>query len=301
MFYQKKDNLIYSLHPAVMIFLVFSFLVLALVFSNPLHLSALFLASGFIIISSGNWTGFKVYLRYSFFMLFIIVFINLWFSKSGTAIFMSFNLGNFSVKFTLEALFYGFTMGIRLLTVISSFALWTFTVDPDRLVDLWARVGRRSAVMLNLSMRIFPLILHDFKRIAEIQQCRGLDYREGGFVDKIRKVGMLSGAVLASSLERSLNMAEVMYTRGYDGGERSFYYRDLWRRRDYIILAAAVSGLFLSGFFLTEGLGRYEFYPLLNPLCWQDFLSSLTIFIIFSIPAFLAEGEKIWLKSKSAV
>lgn len=295
-FYRYRNNLIYDFNPLVTSLFTLTAVFLALLFSNPLYLFSLFTAVVLVIIASENKEVLKSYLYYSFFLCFLIILINLIFSPGGDTVLLSFAWGEKVFLFTGEALIYGVSMSIRLLTIIGSFFLFSCVVNPDWLFDFTGFLGEKTAVLFNLALRLFPLILYDFRRIGEVQALRGLDYRQGGLREKVKNSGVILEAVLFSGLERSREMAQAMYVKGYGEGKRTYYYHYLWRVRDYAVLIILLAGFSVSILCFYKGWGEYSFYPELMALKTGDYVLSLFIFMVFSLPAVLKWSEQKWKK-----
>ncbi|SHH11836.1 energy-coupling factor transport system permease protein [Thermosyntropha lipolytica DSM 11003] len=297
-FYRTWDNLIYALHPLVLCFFSLSIVLLALVFSHPLYLLSLFGASLLVIMASGNGEVGKSYLFYSLFLFLLIVLINLFFSPGGSTVLVSWERGGEIRFLTLEAMVYGFTMGVRLLTVMAGFVLFSCLVDPDWLFDFLGFWGDKISLLFNLTLRLFPLVVDDYRRISEVQALRGLDYAGEKWPGRIKGKGLLLEALLLSNLERAREMAKVLSLKGYGTGPRSHYYHYLWRKEDYMILLTTFLGLILSILAFIYGWGRYTFYPELTGFKRGDYVLAGFIFLLFSLPALGKWSDEVWKRLK---
>lgn len=293
-FYRKRDNLVYTLNPLAVSLFCLAAALLSLTAAHPFYPAAVFLAVVLVTRASGNGKILREYLNYSFFLFFLIILINVVFSPGGHTVLASFKAGGKAWDFTLEALVYGLAMGIRLLAVVAVFCFFNCVVDPDWFFDFFSFKNGRFAVLGNLTLRLFPLTVHDFRRTAQVQALRGLNFEEGSLKEKVKKGGMLLNSVLLSSLERSLQMAEAMYVKGYGAGERSCYYNYRWRMRDYIVLGAVLASVLLNLFGFYKGFMGYRFYPELDMIEPGDILRAGLVFFLFSLPAWLKWGADRW-------
>ena len=73
---------------------------------------------------------------------------------------------------TLEATAYGGVLGLRAAALILCGALYTAAVDPDQVLRLFRRVSFHSALTATLATRMVPVLVRDFRRLADAQRCR---------------------------------------------------------------------------------------------------------------------------------
>jgi energy-coupling factor transport system permease protein len=301
--YREKNNLIHQLHPVTSLTLVGVAFFLSLVFSHPVYLLGLLLAMGVIIWAAGIFLEWKVYLKFSISMMVIIIVINSLFSRNGTTVLFAGTeiplLGQF--KITLEAIAYGGGMGLKLLVIISIFCFYTYGIHPDKPLKLLSRWGNKSVLVIILTTRLFPLMTQDFKRISEVQQCRGVQLKTGKWVKRVQNYIPIFSVLLVSSLERALKLAESMHTRGFGSGPQSWYYRDLWRPRDYLIIVALTLSLVWGLWTVLKGWSSYAYYPRLTPLHPAEIRGAGTVSIGLLVPALLSWGWEKWPKLKSKI
>ncbi|MBZ4688125.1 MAG: energy-coupling factor transport system permease protein [Clostridia bacterium] len=300
--YREKDNLIHKLHPFTLIFYIGIVFLLSLVFNHPIYLLGLFLAVGAVIIAGGHFSEWKVYLKFSVTMIIIIMVINAIFVQAGDTVLLVGPrvpvLGK--IVITLEALAFGAGMGIRLLVMISIFCLYTYAVHPDKALKLFSRLGNKSVLVITLSTRLFPLMVRDFQRITEVQRCRGVKLDTGRWWERAKNLLPVISVLLLSCLERSLQLAESMHARGYGSGSRSYYSRELWRPRDYLILSALIIGLISGLWAALKGWSTYSYYPRLTLFNPGELKTAVIVVITLAVPAILNWGWKKWplLRSK---
>lgn len=300
--YKEKNNLIHKLHPFTIVAFVTVILMMSLIFSNPLYLAVLFVAVGTVIIAAGNLKEWLLYLKFTVLMIVLLMLVNVVFVHEGQTTLLVVPhipvLGTVSI--TLEALAYAAGMGIRLLVIISVFCLYTYAVNPDKVLKLFSQWGNRSVIMITLSTRLFPLLVKDYLRIIEVQRCRGVKFAHAGLWQKAKIILPVISVLLLSSLERAMQLAESMYARGYGSGSRTYYTRDLWRPRDYCILIALLLSLITGSMAIWKGWAQYSYYPVLTAINIKEiYIAGLILFFLL-LPAILDWGWKKWplLKSK---
>lgn len=103
-----------------------------------------------------------------------------------------------------EALF----QGLRLTAVALAFAAYALLLDHDRLVQS-VGFARRSVLAMALATRLVPTLERDAAGLVEALRGRGVE------VSGARGRARLLAPLLAGSLERALNLAEAMESRGY--------------------------------------------------------------------------------------
>lgn len=262
-FYEEKGLFLQSLHPLAALAFLGTMLVLALAFSHPLYLAGIFLIAGVTVWAAEGLETWEGYLEIGLVMMTLIVLINALMAHDGKTILWH---GPFipvfgRVTISLEAIYYGLAMGVRLLNVISIFCLFNLIAHPDKVINLFSRFAGKSTLVIALAARMFPVMAQRYENIRAVQQIRGVDFSRGTLKEKVQKSSLLINSLILSSLEDSLEIAESMQARAFGSGPRSRYRRHRWQPRDTLCLAgsAVALGAGLAG--LLHGFGAYTFYP----------------------------------------
>jgi energy-coupling factor transport system permease protein len=129
--------------------------------------------------------------------------------------------------------------GLRLAAVGLAFAVYALQLDHDRLLT-GAGWARRSALAVALATRLLPTLERDARDLRVALKGRRVEL--GG-------VRLLS-PLLASSLERGLNVAEAMEARGYGRAERTRAPLPPRTNIDYAAFAAAVALIVVGALWL---------------------------------------------------
>jgi energy-coupling factor transport system permease protein len=170
--------------------------------------------------------------------------------------------GNFDI--TLEALAYGGVAALRVLVVGMAAALFSATVDPDELLRLARRIAPRSALTASLATRLVPLLGRDATRLSEAYGLRAAPLP----TTTVRRGAVLTRALAAGALERSVDMAAALEVRGYSVRSRGRAARvrppQPWSAADFGFAAAAGCVLGLTAGIALGGLAGFEPYPLLD-------------------------------------
>jgi energy-coupling factor transport system permease protein len=172
--------------------------------------------------------------------------------------------GLFNLQVTVEELVYGAAAGFRIAAVTFASMLFVLRCDPDRLSALAARVAPRSALAVALAGRLFPTLRYDASAISDAARARGLRLDAGRRRERVRAGATLVAPLLATGLERGLEVAEAMTARGYGAGARTrlpsprtpAVERVLYLPA--LLLAAVITGLRLAG------EASFSYYPTLG-------------------------------------
>lgn len=303
-FYQEKGNFMQSLHPAAALAGIGVLLVVALLFSHPFYLIAIMIMVAITIGASDGLAAWEGYMKFALGMTILIMLINPLVCHAGSTVLWQGPdlplLGRLTV--TLEAIGYGAVMGVRLLIIISVFCLYNQIIHPDRLLNIFPRFINKSALVISLATRLFPVMAASMNNIREIQQLRGVDFRAGTLKERTQKYFFMFNILLVSSLEGSLEMAEAMQARAFGSGPRSYYRRDYFRPRDWLCLGGSLLAAGAAIYGAVNNLGIYSFYSQTDNMAAGN--GSLLVLAVMmgglSIPALLSWGWQHcrYLKSK---
>ena len=160
--------------------------------------------------------------------------------KAGGVVFLK--LGG---RITLEALSYGLANGLSLVAVLLVFATFNVLVNHHKLLRSIPAFLYQTGAVASIAITFVPQMAASLQEIREAQMIRGHRFR------CIRDLLPLFMPLLASSLERAIQLAESMEARGFSGGISQ---TDEWRELIYkgsiaLALLALLSGAFWYGYF----------------------------------------------------
>lgn len=267
-FYREKGLFLQSLHPATALTYLGVLLVLALVFTNPLYLLGLFLVIYISIRLADGLNILKIYIKAGLVMATLIIAINSLMARAGeTIIWLGPSIPVFGrLCVSLEALFFGAAMGVRMLDIMGVFCLYNLIIHPDKIISLLSRFALKSALVLSLATRMFPSMIRQIENIREVQSLRGVDFNSGTLKERLRKHLAVLNILLLTSLEDSFEIAEAMQARAFGSGRRSCYRKDVYRPRDIICLSGSLGALVLTVYGQFMGFSTFSFYPQLDDL-----------------------------------
>lgn len=264
-------------------------IVAALANDDPLVLAALTAA----VVTAGALAGvgraLARSLRAALIVALPIVLVNVLVSRDGLTVFARLgDLGPFGEgNLTVEALVYGGVIALKLAVVMLATTLASLTVDPDELLRVARRLSFRSALTASLATRMVPLLAGDARRLAEAQRTRpptstttttttttGSGARDGGGMPsrlrgrrrsqiafRARAQGRLVSAIVASSLDRALDVAATLELRGFAVARRAPHRTPPWSRHDFAFAASALALAALALAARTAGVGTFDAYP----------------------------------------
>jgi energy-coupling factor transport system permease protein len=160
-----------------------------------------------------------------------------------------------ALDITLEATVNGLVLGLRALVLIECFALYSAAVDPDEVLKLFRRVSYRSALTASLATRMVPVLARDARRLADAQRCR-----PGRQAPRLAIVRSVAG----NALDRAVDVAATLETRGYGAVRRAQRSRRPWSRHDVAFVAAALAVVALAAAAAAVGVAGFDPYPRLR-------------------------------------
>jgi energy-coupling factor transport system permease protein len=167
---------------------------------------------------------------------------------------------------TVEELVYGACAGLRMATVGLACALVVLRCDPDRLTALGARILPRSALTVALAARLVPTLVRDAGALGDAARARGLALDAGGRAERVRARARLAAPLLASGLERGLEVAEAMTARGYGAGPRTRLPVALPRLVERLVYAPAGALAAVAAALVYADAAGFRFYDTLGPM-----------------------------------
>ncbi len=287
--YKDKGTAIHRLNPFGKLGWVTSVFVLALVFDNPVYVALLLLATLPPVIAARVGREWAAVMKFAFYLCLAIIIINALVSSHGAHVlwqapFKVPVLG--SPAITLEAIVFGAGMSLRLLAIISAFAILTFTVHPDDLMLAMVKMKLpyKSVLVTSLTTRFIPTLIDDVERISDVQRSRGLELDRGRLFQRIKSRMAIIIPLLSNSLDRTVQVAEAMESRAFGHGEkRTFYHQVKLNKIDVGILVASFLPLALGIFMLWLGQGSYQYYPALARISLDGLEYFMLALLVFSL------------------
>ena len=218
---------------------------------NPLYLALVLAAAGLVYFSLGrasaigrSWGSFA---RIGLFLFALTIPINALSIHTGEIVLFRLPEGwpILGGPITLEAVIAGAVSGLALFTILLVFATVNAVVDHYQLLRATPAFLFQAGVVISIAITFVPQMVLSAKEIREAQRIRGHRFRG------IRDLLPLIMPLLASGLERAIQLAETMEARGFGGAVEP-----LPRNRALAIqvgglvaLIALLAGLFVITYF----------------------------------------------------
>lgn len=161
--------------------------------------------------------------------------------KSGKA------LANYSLAIYEEGLYTSLKVVLRIITLLLISSLLTLTTKPadintgmERLAKPLKYIGVKVSIlsmMISIALRFIPTLINEAGRILKAQASRGVDFKEGKFMQKVTQIISLLVPMFVISYRRAYELADAMEARGYvPDAERTSISLLKYRARDYLTL-----------------------------------------------------------------
>ena len=250
----------------------------ALLISSPLLLATITIAIAGAGIAAGVGAQMRRAAAFGLPLAITIMVINALVSRDGLTVIA--RLGNVPIlghtDVTLEATVYGAILGLRAVALILCGALYTAAVDPDEVLRLLRRFSLRSALTASLATRLVPMLVRDSRRLADAQRCR-----PGSPPSRMQ----LMRAATSGALDRALDVAAALETRGYGSARRSASARRPYSRHDISFLVAAVVIVALAVISRLPGTAPFRAYPALHgPIGASQLLLAAALLAVSLLP-----------------
>lgn len=152
------------------------------------------------------------------------------------------------LQITTDGVWFAVLYTLRLAIAVVFGALVLLTTTPTQLTDAFdATVGSLSkiglpghelAMVFSLMLRFIPTLGDEAQAIMDAQTSRGGALSEGSLAHRVRAVGPVLVALLASSMRHAHNLARALDARCYKGGAGRTHWHPLkMRRADWLALA----------------------------------------------------------------
>ena len=257
----QKNSSIHSMHSVSILVWVCAVTIASLIFFHPIFLLALMLSVLLVIIASKSFIDWLGFLKFFIFMSLLIVFINSFASQYGSNYV-------FNLPISVESIAFGLTAALRLIVIVSAFAVFTFTANPDQLLNSLAKTKHpfKFLLVLLLSMRFLPLLSNEAKSIKEAQQVRGISLEKESFFGRTKKSFYFLMPMLFVSMEKSVSLSESMESRAFGSNERSFFNPNKFKQKDLLLILECSIFVLFCVFVVLTNTASFDFYPILSSL-----------------------------------
>lgn len=130
---------------------------------------------------------------------------------------------------TWEGLYNAGIMLIRIVLLIISTSMLTFTTTPIALTDAIERLlsplkiihfpAHEIAMMMTIALRFIPTLMEETNKIISAQKARGADFESGNLIARAKAMIPILIPLFVSAFHRAEELAVAMECRCYNGGE----------------------------------------------------------------------------------
>lgn len=198
---------------------------------------------------------------------------------------------------TIEAILYGFAIGVLLCSMMLWCQLFQLTMTSDAFYYLFSKVSPTFALLLSMTLRFIPLFKQQLQQMIIAQRAIGHDVRSGSYVMRLRYSFRILSMMITWALEQGIEGADSMRGRGYGSKKRATFSIYQFTRRDGFALS--IIGCFTIVLLTMSILDMtyFAYYPTITTIVYntvQLVLYSLYA-LFFFIPAW-QEGrlQKQW-------
>lgn len=170
------------------------------------------------------------------------------------------------IKITDQGIETAIFMAIRIVLLIVSGSLLTYTTSPTQLTDALERLlsplkllkvpVHSIAMMMTIALRFIPLLVEEIERIMNAQKARGADMENGNLIKRAKALVPVLIPLFISSFRRAGDLAFAMECRCYDGDSgrtrmqtMQFAWRDLGA---LIAMCVLITGIILLNIFVPD-------------------------------------------------
>lgn len=243
--YIPGDSFLHRLDPRSKLLMMVAFIAIIFLANDWLGYLLLIVYVGLgIFLSKIQVSFFFKGLRGMMGLILFTVLFQMFFTPGATVLF-HWGIINISLESVINAVYIFF----RFVLIIAMSTLLTLTTPPLTLADgietglsplKKIRVPvHELGLMLSISLRFIPTLLDDTTMIMNAQRSRGMDFGQGGLLQRIKSIIPILIPLFVSSFRRADDLAIAMEARGYQGGDGRSKHRLLkWRLRDTMALGS---------------------------------------------------------------
>jgi energy-coupling factor transport system permease protein len=152
-----------------------------------------------------------------------------------------------------------------------------------------------SALLMNMTLRLFPTIFKSLNNIIEVEKLRGNKIFDKSIKRSIKNQSNIVNILFMTCLEDAADMAESMHSRGYGMGKRNVYFHETFSKHDRIFNGIYVFMLLVFVEIKYYGMNSLDIYPVFENAFKNVTVLGIIFSLLFYIPAFINWGWKKWL------
>ncbi len=221
--FKRKDTFIHHLDPRTLLYFVVLTSIIILQFQQLIPVVIIFFALIPLLFIARIIHEWLVSLKGFIFLILIIFIINVFFGSSNNPHPTTFAL----------------SMVVRLLALVTAFAVFFQTVHPDDLGQALVKLGLpyEFSWAITTAYRYVPTLAREAQQIIDAQMSRGIEFQKGNFLKRIKNYIPLIVPLFISAIKRAWKLAEAMDSKAWGAAKkRTFLYELQMSPVDYIII-----------------------------------------------------------------
>ena len=273
-----------SYHPIISFLFFFIVICMTMLYMHPVLIGISFMGALIYSIILNKEKTIQT-LKFAITMVLVVTVANGLFVHRGVTVLFFIN----SNPITLESIFYGFTSGSMMASIIMWFSCYNEIITSDKFLYIFGKTLPSVALIVSMTLRLIPKFINQTKIIANSQKTVGLDHSEGSIKMKAKSSMRILSILVTWSLEDAVQTADSMKARGYGlKGRTNFSIYKFIERDMIMLLVMGLAGLFLFMGYLN-GYGNLRFYPTIQKIRFDGIYIFVYIaFLIITIlPSFL--------------
>lgn len=253
-----------SYHPMINLIYFTAAIACTICFQQPVFLAISFVCAFVYSVKLGGWKLF-------FLNLALVLFAAgyaLWYSYYN-----HFGITNLGVNFignqiTLEALVYGFVLGLTVAAVVMWFCCIFILITADKIVYLFGRISPKLSLFLSILLRTVPRIKVRARHIEISREGIGKGVAQGTLWRRFRNLLSLLSILITWTLEDFVESSNSMKSRGYSLRGRTAFsiYRFDNRDRGLVIMFFWCLTLILMAELFNQTDSYYDPRIIINPI-----------------------------------
>lgn len=214
-FFITDQSFVGKCHPSARLVALFLSCIPPLLLDKPLPSAIMLAIYAIAALAFGAWKNlWRVKWLIVVFILVTIILWPLFYPSSGQPLFRFGPLAP-----SLEAIFFGLSMGLRLVTFLVSGIIFLSATRIEDITYGLQKLGMpyRMSFALSLAFRLTPLFMDTATHISAAQKVRGLDLESVGFFARLKGYVAIIAPVLIAALRRSDGLALALDSKGFGG------------------------------------------------------------------------------------
>ncbi len=270
-----KNNFIFNANALVKFLIIINYLVIILLFNNPIYMITIFLNLLIISLFATSTKKCFKFVKYMGVIAFFIFILNILLNNNGSTIIFTIYTGIpfFTyILITLETLLYSIITIFQLFLIMYMFALMNIIINPDDLMKCFIKLKMPyvMTLLMTLSLRFFPLLTKDLEEISDVQRSRGFELDKGNWITRINNKMVLLLPLLTNSLERSIQVSEALESRAFGISKKNVFFNEIsFKKIDYFIIIINIFILFWMIVSAVMKFGLFDIYPTISILSFS--------------------------------